>query len=296
MLLGSDSRDRLGSLRLRARGVVEGAMGGQHRNPHRGASVEFAEYKEYAPGDEIRHIDWRAWGRVDRYFVKQFEDETNYRAYLLLDTSGSMGFSLEERQTKLAAASTLLAAISWILLAQGDAPGLLCFDERPGNYLPPSSKRSQFEEICRLAEGASATGRTSVEMALSRIAERVQARSLVCLFSDFLEQGDDLLRLAKVLRRKGHEVALFHLVDPAELELPFEGLTLFEGLEGEEELLAEPDDLREEYARLFAAHLARIEQGARASDLEYQRVSTDDDGIAAVRAFVAARQRRKGGR
>lgn len=135
-----------------------------------------------------------------------------------------------------------------------------------------------------------------MESALSRIAERVQARSLVCLFSDFLEQGDDLLRLAKVLRRKGHEVALFHLLDPAERDLPFEGLTLFEGLEGEEELLAEPDDLREEYARLFAAHLARIEQGARASDLEYQRVSTDEDGIAAVRAFVAARQHRKGGR
>jgi uncharacterized protein (DUF58 family) len=291
MLIEPRQIDRLGNLRLKARSIVEGVINGMHRNPHKGSSVEFAEYKEYSPGDEIKHVDWRAWGRLDRYFVKQFEDETNYRAYLLLDTSGSMDFAFEEAPRKLDHAATLLAAVAWLLLSQGDAPGLLCFDERPGSWLPPASKRTQFEDICRVIEARPATGRTSVEAALSRIAERVHARSMVAIFSDFLDAGDDMLTLARVLRRRGHEVVLFHVLDRAELELPYEGLTLFEGMESDGEALVDPDDVRSRYRELMQAHIARIEHACRVADIEYFRAVTREPAERVILDFVQGRAR-----
>ena len=289
MLVQPHTLEQLGNLRLKARSIVEGVINGMHRNPHKGSSVEFAEYKEYAPGDEIKHIDWRAYGRLDRYFVKQFEDETNVRGYLLVDASGSMNFSFEQAPAKYTHAATLAAAIGWLLLSQGDAPGLLLFDERPGNWLPPASKRTQFEDMCRVLQATPAKGRTSVEAALSRVAERVHARSLVAIFSDFLEATDEMLTLARVLRRRGHEVALFHVIDRAELTLPFEGLTLFEGLEEDGEALADPDDVRATYTELMNAHVERVERACRVSDLEYFRAMTDEPPERVILSFVQGR-------
>ncbi|MFT6396761.1 MAG: hypothetical protein ACJAYU_001504 [Bradymonadia bacterium] len=263
-----------------------------HRNPHRGSSVEFAEYKEYAPGDDIRHIDWRAYGRIDRYYVKQFEDETNVRAYMLLDSSGSMSFSFEAAPTKLLYASTLLASLAHVLLKQGDAPGLLTFDDRPRNWLPPSSSRKQLSDICTVLDTAPGTGRTSIERALSRVAERVFARSLVVLTSDFLETGEDVLTLAQVLRRRGMEVVLFHVLDRAEWTLPFEGLTFFEGLEEDGELLVDPDDVRDAYQELFREHASQIEATAHRGDLEYFRTYTDEPVERVLLDFIRSRRRR----
>ncbi len=290
-----DPRDleAIGPMRLRARAVVEGLLAGLHRSPHKGASVEFAEYKEYAPGDDIRHIDWRAYGRKDRYYVKQFEDETNLRAYLLLDTSGSMDFAFEDASTKLRYASTLVASFAWLLLRQGDAPGLLLFDDRPGFWLPPSTRRSQLDDLCSVLDNAKGSGGTSIEAAVSRLAEQVFSRSLVVIVSDFLDLGDDLLTLARILRRRGMEVVLFHVMDRAELELPYEGLTIFEGLEQDGELLVDPDDIREAYQAELGAHLERLESTARSGDLEYYRVLTDEPLDAALRQLLVDRQRRR---
>jgi len=283
--------ERLAGARLRARGVVEGVLAGLHRSPHKGASVEFAEYKEYAPGDDLRHIDWRAYGRIDRYYVKQFEDETNLRAWFVLDTSGSMDFAFEDAPRKVTWASTFVAALSWVLLSQGDAPGLLVFDERPGYALPPSSKKTQLDDICAVLDATRAEGRTDIESALARIAERVYARSLVVLVSDLLEAGDEVLTLARVLRRRGLEVVVVNVLDRAERDLPYEGLTLFEGLEGEGELLADPDDLRSAYRDLMDAHIARVRDVCRAGDIEMLEATTSDPVEGVILDLLRARAR-----
>jgi len=280
-------------MRLRARAVVEGAITGMHRNPHKGSSVEFAEYKEYAPGDDIRHIDWRAYGRIDRYYVKQFEDETNLRGYLLLDASGSMSFHFEDGLTKHFYASCLVAALAYVLIRQGDAPGLLTFDERPGAWLPPSARRTQLDDICRVLDATPAKGRTSLEAALSRIAERVFARSLVVVVSDMLETRDEMLTLARILRRRGHEVVVIHVIDRAEVDLPYEGLTIFEGLEGEGELLVDPDDIRTSFQELFRAHIDGVRDACGRGDIEYFRVFTDTPVEVPIRDFIAQRARRR---
>ncbi len=283
--------ESLGNARIRARSVVEGVIAGLHRNPHKGSSVEFAEYKEYTPGDDIRHIDWRAYGRVDRYYVKQFEDETNLRAYLLLDASGSMDFAFEDAPTKLLYASTLVAALSHLLLRQGDAPGLMTFDERPGYWLAPSSRRTQLDDICAVLDTAPGAGRTSVTAALTRIAERVRRRSLVVVVSDLLETSEEMLSLARVLRHRGMEVVLFHVLDRAEYTLPYEGLTLFEGLENDGRILVDPDDIRDAYQDQITAHVRDIESGCRRADLEYFRTYTDEPIEAVLLEFITARRR-----
>ena len=283
----------LGSARLRARAVVEGVIGGLHRNPHRGSSVEFAEYKEYAPGDDIRRIDWRAYARTNRYYVKQFEDETNVRGFLLLDSSGSMDFSFEDAPTKLFYASTLIAALAYLLLRQGDAPGVMTFDDRPGRWLPPSSRRSQLDDICRILDASSGKGRTSIDIAFRRIAERVHARSLVVLVSDMLDTSADMLTLARVLRHRGMEVVIFHVLDIAEFELPYEGLTLFEGLEKDGVLLVDPDDIRDAYQAQIRAHVESIETLCARSDIEYFRTFTDQPIEMVLLRFLNGRNRKK---
>lgn len=288
------SLESLGSTRLRVRSVVEGVINGLHRNPHRGSSVEFAEYKEYTPGDELRHIDWRAYARVDRYYVKQFEDETNVRGYLLLDTSGSMDFAWEDAPRKSLYASTLIAALAWIMLSQGDAPGLVTFHGGVRQWLPPSSKRSQIDDICRVIDSAPPGGTTAIEAAFSRVAEQVHRRSFVALASDLLDDSEELLTLARVLRRKGMEVVIFHVLDRAEWDLPWESITLFTGLEDEGTLLVEPDDIRDAYQARMRAHVERVESLCRRSDIEYFRTFTDQPVEAVILRFLQERQRAAG--
>lgn len=278
---------------VRARAVLEGVIAGQHRNPHRGSSVEFAEYKEYAPGDDVRHIDWRAYGRIDRYYVKQFEDETNVRVFLLLDASGSMNFAFEDAPTKLLYGSTLIAALAYLFQRQADAPGLLVFDERPGHWLPPSTKRTQLDDLCAVLDRAPGTGRTSIPEALRRVAERVYSRSVVVLVSDLFDTHEDMLKLARVLRQRGMEVVVFHVLDRAEWALPYEGLTHFEGLEDEGDLLVDADDVRDVYQEMLRTHIDAIEAECVRGDLEYFRTFTDEPIEVVLREFVVNRRRRR---
>jgi uncharacterized protein (DUF58 family) len=279
---------RLGGLLIRARSVVEGAIAGMHRSPHRGSSVEFAEYKEYTPGDEIRHIDWKAFGRLDKYYVKQFEDETNLLCYLVLDGSGSMNFG-SEGVTKLDYARTLAASFAYFLLRQGDAVGALVFNDTPGIFLPPSSKSRQLDDVLQVLEAMPGDGGTDIAAALNAMAERVRRRGLMMIFSDMLDDADRVMNIAKVMRKRRQEVAIFHLLDPAELDLPYEGLTIFEGLEGEGELLVDPDDVRDQYTKEFAAHIGTIERECRDGDIEYFRVMTTSPLEGVLLDFIAGR-------
>lgn len=287
-----DSLAALGSTKLRARAVVEGFLVGQHRSPHIGTSVEFAEFKEYQPGDDIRRIDWQAYARTDRYHVRQFEDETNMRAYLVMDVSGSMNFSHEGSPTKRVWASTLLASLAWLLLRQGDAPGLLVYSDAPGMWLPPSSRRTQLDDLCRVLDEAPSGAGTNLEAGLARVAESAKARSMVVIASDLLETSDEMLTFARVLRRRGMEVVVFQVLDPAELSFPFEGMTKFVGLEGEPELLVEPDELRRAYQEELSAHLKKIKDTCILSDIEYHLAITDQPVEVPLRELLQARSLR----
>ncbi|MBH23886.1 MAG: DUF58 domain-containing protein [Myxococcales bacterium] len=280
---------RMGGLLVRARSVVEGAIAGMHRSPHKGSSVEFAEYKEYAPGDEIKHIDWKAFGKSDRYYVKQFEDETNLRAYMVLDGSGSMNFASEGCPTKLEYAQTLAASFAFLMLRQGDAVGALAFDDQPGLMLPPSSKSTHLTDILHVLESLPGDGRTDIAAALQALAERLRRRGMLVIISDMLDDAERVMTIARVMRKRRQEVAIFHIIDPAELDLPYEGLTIFEGLEGEEDLLVDPDDIRDRYREEMRAHLNQIETECREGDIEYFRTVTTRPLELALMDFIVGR-------
>lgn len=268
---------KLGGMQIQARALVEGIIACMHRSAHNGGSVEFSEYTKYSPGHEIRHIDWKVYGKSDKYYVKQFEDETNLRAYMVMDGSGSMDFMGEDAPiTKLRYVCLLSAALSYMLMRQGDAVGALAFDTQARQFLPASSKTSHLEDLFFLLDHLPGKGQTSLNEALRALAERAKARSLLMIFSDMLTVDDETLSFLRVLRSRRYEVALFHVLDPAELDLPYEGLTLFEGLEDEGELLAEADDLRARYMEIMREHLARIKRECEEGDIEYVRFLTTE--------------------
>lgn len=265
---------RLSGLSFRAGQIVEGVLTGQHKSPHHGQSVEFAQHREYSPGDEIRHIDWKAFAKSDRYHVKQFEDETNLRAYLLLDTSGSMGYGGGGRPSKLLHAARLAAALAWLLLRQGDAVGLLTFGERLGTYLPPRARPDHFWRLVELMEQAPIAGPTNVVAALENIAEVAARRSLVVLFSDCFDFDPRLAALARQLRRRRHRVVVLHVLDPDELDFPFKELTLFEEMETDARELADPRGMREQYLAEIRSWCESLRRELLDGDVAYRLVDT----------------------
>lgn len=262
-------------MNIRARTLVDGLLAGLHRSPHQGGSVEFAEYTEYTPGDEIRHIDWKVYAKSDEFYVKEFEDETNLRAYVMVDASGSMDFASEEAPlSKLRYVSFLAATFAYLFLRQGDAVGAMSFAEDAGEFLPASSKKSHLEDLFYLLEHLKGTGETAFTDALRTLAERAPRRSIVLVFSDFLGVDEEAMHLLRVLQEQKRDVAAFHVVDPAELQLPYEGLRIFEGLERNGELLADPDDLRDVYIEKFREHLDFVEGSCREGRIGYHRFAT----------------------
>jgi uncharacterized protein (DUF58 family) len=298
---------RLATLSIRARVIVEGAFSGMHHNLHAGTSMEFTEHKEYTPGDEIRRIDWKAVGRVDRYYVKRFEDETEMRTFLVVDTSASMGYQ-RRGVSKLTYAGYLASALSYLLGQQGDPAGLLLYDEKTRNYLPPSTRGGQVREIFRLLEGAAPGGRTAADRALGHVGELADKRSLIIVLTDLLDaepeggpsekdrpaaaRGPVAERLAN-LGARGHDVVVFHLLDPDEVELPFEDLMHFEGMEPGDgrTLLAEARDLREAFTRESLAFRERWRLACLEAGVEYRFTTTTDAPADVLRAFLSGRRR-----
>ena len=283
---------RLGSMSVRARVIVEGAFVGMHQNPHAGASIEFSEHKEYAPGDDIRRIDWKAVGRVDRYYIKRFEDETEMRTFLLVDSSASMGYG-RKGVTKLTYASYLAAALAYMLAQQGDPAGLMLFDEKTRQFLPPRTRAGHIRDLLVALEAAYAAGRTEPARALAEIGEIADRRSLIVLFADLLDAPADLADRLRQVRSRGNDVVLFHVLDPDEVELPFDEVTDFEGIEPDDarRLLVDPRDLAASFARESAALRERWRQTCLEARVEYRFATTAEPPADVLRAFLFARQR-----
>lgn len=285
---------KLASLMVRARVIVEGALSGLHHNRHAGSSIEFAEHKEYGPGDDIRHIDWKAVARVGRYYVKRFEDETEMRTYLVLDCSASMGYG-RTGISKLTYGTYLAAAIAYLMGQQGDAAGLLLFDESTRHYLPPRARRGQVRDVVSVLEAIYPAGRTQPSQALGHLGELAEKRSLLIFFSDLLDAPQDLGDRLRQLRARGHDVAVFHLLDPDEIELPEAELTHFEGIEPDDQrrLLADPRELRVAFRRESERFRARWRDTCAEARVEYRLAVTDSPPADILREFLVARQRRR---
>jgi uncharacterized protein (DUF58 family) len=250
-----------GKLELVARQLVEGLMMGRHRSPFKGSSVEFVEHREYHPGDEIRHIDWRAFGKTGRYYIKEFEDETSLRSHILVDASGSMKYA-GKSCSKFRYASALAASLAWLLLGQRDTVGLVTFDSKIREQLKPSSNRDIFRQMTQVLEDTSPGDDTSLGKVIESALPSIKRRSLLILVSDCFDSLEALESVLQRCRHANHEVVIFQIVAPEEMEFPFERPTQFRNLEdSDNRLLVDPARLRKEYLRqyaLFSEGLARL--------------------------------------
>ena len=283
----------LGGLEFVARTVVEGFIAGLHRSPHRGFSVEFAEHRMYQPGDDLRYVDWRMFGRSDRYYIKQFEEETNLRSYLLLDVSASMAWTSAEGvlPSKLWYAKQLAASLALMLVRQGDAVGLLAFDDEIRSHSVPRGGRRHWHELLRLLSGIDARGRTDPGSALRDLAGRLRRRGLVILISDLLVDPEATRLALRFLRHRGHEVLVFHIMDPGERELPGVGEVRFIDPETDEELPVSAADVRREYRDAVEHALAEWHRDLAPQGIEYVLVGTDEPMAHALRAYLHKRER-----
>ncbi len=262
------------SLELRARIVVEGFWNGLHRSPYHGFSVEFTEYRQYTPGDDLRYLDWRLFARSDRYYIKKFEDETNLRCHLLVDASRSMDYG-STGFTKASYANTLAATLAHFLHAQGDAIGLLTFDERVRDYLPARHRTGHLRHLMLALERPPAGRSTDLSTPLKRVVEIVAKRGLMVLISDFLTPLANLEKSLLLLTASGHEVMLFQILDPAELTFRFDQATVFEDVESGRELYVDPDAARSSYLARLTAHNQSVEAICNQLGAGFRRVSTD---------------------
>jgi uncharacterized protein (DUF58 family) len=265
---------RLSNLYLKARWVVEGIMSGIHRSRSKGFSVEFESHREYSPGDEIRRIDWKALGKFDRYFIKETEDETNLRATLLLDGSASMDYA-SDGITKFEYASILTASLAYMILKQQDAAGVVTFSNRIESFIPPKAKRGYVFEILRALERHKPSGETDTGKILQEIAGKMKRRGLVILVSDLLDEPEEVLKGLRLFRFNGHDVIVFHVMDSAEIELPFDGNILFEDMEQSHlKVTADPQTIRQVYRGVVDEFIDHLRTECHASSIDYQLLST----------------------
>jgi uncharacterized protein (DUF58 family) len=293
--LDPESVARLAGLELRARYIVDGFLSGQHRSPYRGQSVEFAEHREYAAGDDLRYVDWKVFGKTDRVFLKQFEAETNLFCYLLVDASESMQYrGPAAAMSKLEYAECLAASLAHLVIRQRDSVGLATFDERLRDFVAPSSNPARLEELVHVMARADAAGKSDIAGAFEEVAARIERRGVAVVISDLLGSAGALETALKRLRHRRHEVIVLQVLDPAELEFPFERATLFRGLEAMPQVLAEPHGVRKAYLAALARFLEDVQSTCRACQADYQLARTDEPLDAPLRRLLTARSRRRG--
>ncbi len=281
----------IGSLELRARSVVEGFLSGMHRSPYHGFSVEFTEYRQYTPGDDPRYLDWRVVARSDRYFIKKYEDETNLRCHLLVDQSRSMNYG-SRGHTKTAYAATLAATLAYFLHLQGDATGLLTFDDQVRDYLPARHRVGHLRQLMHALERPAAGRTTDLAAPLERITALIRRRALVAFVSDFLAPIDQLERKLVALGACGHEVSVFQVLDPAERNLGVEQPAMFEDSETGRTLYLDPASARGDYVKKLGEHCEALRAMCRKLGLSYHLLATDQPLESALFGFLQDRMKR----
>jgi len=292
-LIDPEALARLHGLELRARRIVEGYVAGMHRSPYRGFSNEFAEHREYAPGDDLRYVDWKVYGKSDRFYLKQFEEETNLLCYLLLDTSESMQYQGPHAPlSKFAYAQCAAAALAYLVLHQRDAVGLVTFDQDIRQLIRPSSNPTQLKQLLKVMEETTAARKTRTGATFHDLAERLGRRGIVVIVSDLFDDVEAMLAGLKHLRHRRHDVIVLHVLDPAEIDFPFQQVTMFKGLEAMGEVVTDPRSLRDAYQREIQSFVRRIRAGCRAQQIDYLMIRTDQPLDAVLRTFLSARRKR----
>ncbi|MCD6418646.1 DUF58 domain-containing protein [bacterium] len=281
---------KLGNLELIARLVVEGFLVGLHKSPYHGFSVEFAEYRQYNPGDPPKSIDWKVFARTDRFYVKEFEEETNLRSYILLDKSASMGFSGGDRITKLEYGRFLAAALAYLMVKQKDAVGLLTFDEVPDQFVPSSMTKTQLMEFLKALDRTKCTGRTKIDSTFPALAERLKKRGLVIMISDLLDDPERTIAALKHFRHRGNEVIVFHILDPAELSFDFKKEARFVDMETGEKLPIQPWMVRDEYRKNVQKFFAELKYRCQEFAIDYNLITTDKPYDIALLAYLHKRK------
>jgi uncharacterized protein (DUF58 family) len=276
------------SLELQARLIVEGYLSGMHKSPYHGFSVEFAQHREYVPGDDIKHVDWKVYGRTNRFYLKQYEEETNLVCWLLLDISESMQFR-SGPVSKYDYACMVASALSYLILHQQDSVGLVTFDDQVRRLLRPSSQPSHLKQMVQVMNIGAAREKTQLAPIFHDLAERITRRSIVIILSDLFDEVPDLLAGLKHLRHKRHEVVIFHILDGAELDFPFQEATLFRGLEQFPELLTDPRSLRQGYLDEIQSFILEVQRGCRGQNVDYVQLRTDTNLGVALSSYLAQR-------
>ncbi len=284
---------KLQGLELRTRSIVEGYVSGVHRSPYHGFSIEFAEHREYSPGDDLRYVDWKVFGKSDKIYLKQYEEETNLVAYMLLDTSESMRYRSEGAAlSKLEYAQCVAAALSYLILQQQDSVGLATFDNEVRALVRPASNPSHLKQLLHVMEQSVAEKKTRTGPIFHDLAERLKRRGVVVVLSDLFDDVDSMLAGLKHFRHRRHDVIVFHVLDPAELDFPFRQTTLFRGMEQLPDVLTDPRALRNAYLDEFGRFLQRVRKGCRNERIDYVLLRTDQSLEIALSSYLASRMNR----
>jgi uncharacterized protein (DUF58 family) len=286
--LHPDAIKRISRLELRARHIVEGFLSGMHRSPYFGQSVEFLQHREYTVGDDLRHVDWKVWGRQDRLYVKQFEEDTNLRCTMLVDVSASMSYG-NGPLNKYEYACTLASSLAYLVLHQHDAVGCVAFDEGVRIKIPPRSQQNHLQSIIDALNVNQPREKTDLYSVFREVAESFPRRGMMVLVSDLLADQASTLRGLRLLRQRGHDVLVFHILDDDELEFPFTGPTRFDGLEQAEHLNCNPRALREGYLAALNAFLETIRRGCARTGIDYALIRTSQPLDAALTEFLSKR-------
>ena len=281
---------RLSNMSLRARLVVEGYIIGQHKSPFHGFSVEFAEHRTYGPGDEIRHVDWKLYGKTDRYFVKQYEVETNLRSYILLDTSRSMEYK-SNKISKLDYGNYLSAALAYLMINQQDGVGLTLFDNQIQKFIPARSKPSHVNTILAHLDKIGSGKDTDVGIVLHEMAERIKKRGLVILISDLFDETENIMKGLKHFRHNKQEIIVFHIMDRKELEFNFTNRTKFKDMETDEQITTEPWKIRKIYQQSILSYQDELRLKCREQKIDYVPLFTDQNLDLALNEYLKKRQR-----
>ena len=282
---------KLANMELRARLVVEGFITGLHRSPYHGFSVEFAEHRQYMPGDEIKHLDWKIYGRTDRFYVKRFEEETNLKAYLLLDTSASMGYASPGKMQKIEYASYVAASLAYMMVNQRDAVGLTLFDDGIRHYYPPHSTRVYLRQLLVGLQQAKPSGTTGVGKALHQVAVRIKRRGLVIVLSDLFDNPDEVISALKHFRHKKNEVIVMQILDPIERSFAFGDAAYFEDVETRERMFTQPRQIQRAYGDALSSFLERYRQVCREHAIDYVLMDTTTTFDVALLEYLGKRAR-----